>query len=194
MKRDWWSPGSSKEYDEKCKCYIDQYSKISVNGSYYSGNLTINENIADNSGLFCKSNFPPLFLIFFFSTVSWNAFKKFEAKYGSDNSTFVNGLSSDQLFFVSYAQSWCIAKDRISEWDPHSPSRARVLGAVMNSRAFSRSFNCTVGSRMNPETKCAIWEEPVPPSRLSLSIPQQTIFAQFSVIVLSILVFLYFPL
>jgi predicted metalloendopeptidase len=126
--------------------------------------------------------------------VSWSAYKKFENKYGTQNSTFVDGLSNDQLFFVYYAQSWCIDKDKISEFDPHSPPRARVVGAIMNSGAFARSFNCPVGSRMNPTNKCAIWEDPTPPSILSLSTPQQTLRAQFCVIVLSLLAFLYAPL
>jgi hypothetical protein len=94
---------------------------------------------------------------------------------------------------VSYAQSWCISQDHISDSNPHSPPRARVLGAVMNSGAFARSFNCPVGSRMNPAEKCAIWEEPAAPSRLSLTLPQQSLIAQFAVIVLSVLVFIYLP-
>jgi endothelin-converting enzyme len=54
VKRDWWSEKSSLQYNEKCKCFVDQYSKIQINGSFFDGAHTLNENIADNVGLFCK--------------------------------------------------------------------------------------------------------------------------------------------
>lgn len=33
----------------------------------------------------------------------------------------------------------------------------RVIGSLQNSEAFSKAYNCPVGSFMNPEKKCRIW-------------------------------------
>jgi hypothetical protein len=89
--------------------------------------------------------------------VSWNAYKQFEAKYGQEDE-FIEGFTNDQLFFVSFAQLWCIKKDMINPNDPHSPPKARVLGVLRNSQAFANAFHCPVNSSMNPSNKCSIWE------------------------------------
>jgi hypothetical protein len=84
--------------------------------------------------------------------VSWNAFKKFEAKYGKEES-LIEEYSTDQLFFLSFAQTWCSASDVHLLSDPH-----RVLGVLRNSQVFADSFKCPSGSYMNPPSKCSIWE------------------------------------
>lgn len=43
-------------------------------------------------------------------------------------------------------------------YDVHSTARLRVIGPVSNSEDFAKAFNCPVGSPMNPENKCNIWE------------------------------------
>jgi putative endopeptidase len=53
-KKDWWSASASDEFNKRAQCFVDQYSKIAVNGTFVNGNQTINENIADNAGLSCK--------------------------------------------------------------------------------------------------------------------------------------------
>jgi predicted metalloendopeptidase len=52
--RNWWTNISSSNYMAKSQCFVDEYSKIPINGTYFSGSSTLNENIADNAGLFCK--------------------------------------------------------------------------------------------------------------------------------------------
>ncbi len=52
-KKDWWSQSSSDEFNKRANCFVDQYSKLSVNGTMVNGNKTVNENIADNAGLLC---------------------------------------------------------------------------------------------------------------------------------------------
>jgi hypothetical protein len=89
--------------------------------------------------------------------VSWNAFKKYEAKYGKEES-LLSDYSVDQLFFISFAQTWCVEHDLNLPVDPHSPPKARVLGTLRNSQAFADAFKCPAGSNMNPVSKCAIWE------------------------------------
>lgn len=67
-----------------------------------------------------------------------------------------------QLFFVSYALSWCEidtpeAIKRMVKSNPHSPPQFRVIGPVSQYTGFAQAFNCTAGSPMNPVTKCTVW-------------------------------------
>ena len=33
----------------------------------------------------------------------------------------------------------------------------RVYGPLQNSEEFAKAFQCPVGTRMNPQKKCAVW-------------------------------------
>lgn len=63
-----------------------------------------------------------------------------------------------------YLQLWCETvqnKDIImhrAKYDVHSTARLRTIGSMSNSEDFARAFKCPVGSPMNPENKCNIWE------------------------------------
>lgn len=68
----------------------------------------------------------------------------------------------EQLFFISYANIWCgkqtpqSLKQQILN-GPHSPGQNRVLGVLSNSIEFSRHFQCSQTSAMNPPKKCFLW-------------------------------------
>lgn len=58
---------------------------------------------------------------------------------------------------------WCNANrpeyaKSTQKFDPHSPNRLRVIGAVSNTNDFSKAFKCPKGSPMNPDDKCNIWK------------------------------------
>jgi predicted metalloendopeptidase len=53
-KRNWWSNFSLENFEEKCSCFVEQYSHIPINGTYFDGQYTLIENIADNAGIQCK--------------------------------------------------------------------------------------------------------------------------------------------
>lgn len=67
-----------------------------------------------------------------------------------------------QLFYIKFASVWCnnerdeSLKHEVLNED-HSVGRMRVIGSIVNSEDFGESFNCPVGSPMNPENKCLIW-------------------------------------
>lgn len=97
-----WSENSRKEYNERVQCIIDQYSNYrvkeveeyeNIDAFYLNGNFTQKEDIADCGGV----------------KLSLNAFKKFENEF-PESKIIPIGLhefDSDQLFWLSFAQTFC---------------------------------------------------------------------------------------
>ncbi|CAG2168038.1 unnamed protein product [Oppiella nova] len=142
----WWTDEINKVYREKANCFAQQYNQYLIESTdeYLNGNHTLEENICDFAGL----------------QQSYTAYKL-----NKDN-TFVQlpGLTnytSDQLFFIQYAQIWCevvsLEGHRRSLLDDHSPGRYRANGVLVNSEQFSKAFLCPKDSVMNPSAKCGLW-------------------------------------
>ena len=107
---------------------------------------TQGENIADNGGV------REAYLAY----EAWVAANKQEHK--------LPGLpyTPQQMFWISMANLWCTkitskAQENFLITDPHSPGEFRVIGPLSNSAEFSKDFNCSVGSKMNPIKKCVVW-------------------------------------
>lgn len=145
----WWRQSSIEKFYQKCKCFIDQYSKyilpevkIPLNGY-----LTQGENIADNGGL----------------KQSFRAYERWLRDNPDADETLPEfNFTSRQLFFLNFAQVWCgqqrleAAKTRMKS-AVHAPGIFRVIGVLSNSEEFAKAFNCPKNSPMNPESKCGIW-------------------------------------
>lgn len=148
----WWSEASAAKYEEREKCYVDLYDTYKPRDLdiHVRGNLTLGENIADTNGV----------------NVAYRAFKR-RANNTEDgipppNSLLARELTNDQLFFVSYAQTWCTLYRQEAlkvqmMTDPHSPGQFRVLGPLSQSPIFAKAFSCRNNSRYNPEQKCHLW-------------------------------------
>ncbi|KAF9384409.1 hypothetical protein CPC16_008446 [Podila verticillata] len=156
---DWWTNATATEFESRTKCFIDQYANFTVTGPdgkilHTNGLQTLGENIADNGG----------------SRISFMAWAKrfttdrLSQKYNNKllPGVRLSHLSREQLFFISFGQSWCRLRtptflaNQIRD-DEHSPSHARVNGVMQNSREFARAFRCRRNSFMNPVNKCEIW-------------------------------------
>uniref|UniRef100_A0A8C9WAF4 Neprilysin n=1 Tax=Scleropages formosus TaxID=113540 RepID=A0A8C9WAF4_SCLFO len=147
--KDWWTPGSSRRFQELAKCMVQQYGNFSwdlANGQNLSGNNTLGENIADNGGI----------------RQSYQAYLNYMNKHGPEKPLPGIDLNHKQLFFLNFAQVWCgthrpeHAVNSIKT-DAHSPGKFRVLGSLQNFPEFARVFKCQRTSFMVPEKTCHVW-------------------------------------
>jgi predicted metalloendopeptidase len=164
MLRQWWDDKSSSEYDSRAKCYVklfDSYKPRELE-IHVRGNLTLGENLADAAGLkFSYRAFRTA------TDAARNTSKELVASNLKDaepppNKMLARELTNNQLFFVAYAQSYCMLAHRsaLQNWmqtDPHTPGRFRVQGALSQNNDFAKAFQCRRGSTYNPEKKCSLW-------------------------------------
>ena len=142
--RDWWTPADGKEFQERASCISDQYSKyVIIDDIKINGKLTLGEDVADLGGLLLAHN-------------AWKEETKGQKLESMD------GLTSEQRFFVGYGQSWCSntrdeAKRLRATVDPHSPDNYRASGVVTNMPEFQQAFRCKTGTPMAPEKRCRVW-------------------------------------
>ncbi|KAK3802842.1 hypothetical protein RRG08_053993 [Elysia crispata] len=142
-----------KSYMEATQCFIDQYDNYTYPQLKGKPNFKQNairsagEIVADSSGI----------------KQSYSAYRKEVDKLGEEEKMLPGlGLSPDQLFFVSFAQHFCsketqehlISRLRIHN---HPEPTYRILSTLWNFPEFSQTFNCSLGSPMNPERKCSLF-------------------------------------
>ena len=144
--RDWWSKEDHKNFAAKTGMLIEQYNAFSpVPGYHVNGELTLGENIADNSGLAI-------------------AYKAYHLSLGGKEAPVIDGLTGDQRLFMGFAQVWR-SKTREPQAivslksDPHSPARFRTDGTLANQPGFYNAFGVKEGDRMYlpPERRAIIW-------------------------------------
>ena len=144
--RDWWTAGDRARFAAKTSALVAQYSAFSpLPGYYVNGELTLGENIADNSGLAI-------------------AFKAYHLSLAGKPAPVIDGMTGDERFFYGFAQVWR-GKERDAallqqiKSDPHSPDEFRVTGAVRNQPGFYATFGVKPGDGMYlpPEKRVSIW-------------------------------------
>ena len=144
--KNWWSKDDYEKFKAKGEEVINLYSSFVVLDSLHvNGRLTQGENTADIGGI----------------AIAYDAFKL--TKEGQDTAR-IDGLTPDQRFFLSFAQSWRkkVKDESLRQQvntDPHSPGLFRVLGPLINFTPFYAAFNVKEGDKMFvPEDKrIKIW-------------------------------------
>ena len=144
--KDWWTKEDREKFEARTKCVDDQYSSyVSVEDVHINGKLTLGENVADLGGEIL-------------------AYMAWQEKDKKQNLQPVDGLTPEQRFFIGFAQ-WDCANERPEDMrvraltDPHSPSRFRINGVVVNMPEFAKAFSCKVGQPMvkKPDEVCRVW-------------------------------------
>ncbi|XP_064094296.1 neprilysin-1-like [Macrobrachium nipponense] len=143
----WWSDEMAEQFTERAACFVEQYSQypIEMVGKNVDGNETLGDNICDNAGVLN----------------AWLAYTRWRDKYGSEPSLPGMDYTVPQIFFITFAQIWCevVSKEGYEKYskDMHSPGIYRANGVAQNSVFFAETWNCPLGSPMNPEKKCHLW-------------------------------------
>jgi putative endopeptidase len=125
---------------------VEQYAaEEPVPGFHVNGELTLGENIADNSGLAI-------------------AYKAYELSLGGKKSPVIDGLTGEQRLYIGYAQIWR-GKSRTDDTilriktDPHSPQEVRGTLPLKNQPGFYQAFGVNEGDKMYlpPAARVLLW-------------------------------------
>ncbi|MEN9865896.1 MAG: hypothetical protein RL748_1486 [Pseudomonadota bacterium] len=144
--RNWWTPEDHKNFKAKTTQLVAQYNSFSpIPGYHVNGELTLGENIADNSGLAI-------------------AYKAYQISLGGKPAPVIDGLSGDQRFYMGFGQVWR-GKIRDQELivrlktDPHSPGEYRANGTLRNQPGFYQTYGVKEGDKMYlaPNQRVTIW-------------------------------------
>jgi predicted metalloendopeptidase len=144
--RDWWTASDHQNFAAKTKMLVNQYNGYSpLPGYHVNGELTLGENIADNSGLAI-------------------AYKAYKISLKGKPAPVINGLTGDQRFYMGWGQVWRVKMREAQQvvqvkTDPHSPGQFRANGTLMNQPAFYSAFGVKPGDKMYlaPSERVIIW-------------------------------------
>ncbi|XP_045466322.1 neprilysin-11-like [Harmonia axyridis] len=140
---DMWTNETLIAYQEKIKCFKEQYNRYYVEelNRTVDGSASLNENLADNGGV----------------RISYSASKKLFDSIEMASKKF----TAEQLFFIGFGTTFCSTETvehlEYSLNKGYSPPKFRIIGALSNMEEFSKAFNCPKSSTMNREEKCSLW-------------------------------------
>jgi predicted metalloendopeptidase len=144
--RDWWTEADHKNFKAKTTALVKQYNAFEpIPGYHVNGELTLGENIADNSGLAI-------------------AYKAYHISLKGKKSPVIGGMTGDQRLYAGWAQVW---RSKMREQqqivqvktDPHSPGEFRANGTLRNQPGFYDAFGLKQGDKMYlaPNERVIIW-------------------------------------
>ncbi len=144
--RDWFTPEDHEKFKAKARALVAQYDVYEpVPGFHVNGELTLGENIGDNSGLAI-------------------AYKAYRLSLAGKPAPVIDGLTGDERLYLGWVQVWR-GKAREAEaiqrtkTDPHSPPAVRGTAPVVNQEGFYIAFGVKEGDKMYlpPDRRVAIW-------------------------------------
>ncbi|MEJ7592534.1 MAG: M13-type metalloendopeptidase [Planctomycetaceae bacterium] len=144
--QNWWTAADREAFEKLTGQLVTQFEGYEpLPGRKLNGKLTLGENIADLSGMAI-------------------AYKAYRMSLGGKDGPVIDGHTSAQRFFLSWAQIWR-RKYREDELirrlviDPHSPSSFRANGPISNLDAFYEAFGVKPGDKLfKPEAdRIQIW-------------------------------------
>jgi putative endopeptidase len=144
--RDWFTPEDHQKFKAKTRVLVAQYNTYEpVPGFPVNGELTLGENIGDNSGLAI-------------------AYKAYRLSLAGKTAPVIDGFTGEQRLYLGWVQVWR-GKEREAEAiqriksDPHSPAAVRGTAPVVNQEGFYAAFGVKEGDKMYlpPGKRVNIW-------------------------------------
>jgi putative endopeptidase len=144
--RDWFTKEDHDKFAAKTRALIDQYNAYEpVPGYHVNGQLTLGENIADNSGLAI-------------------AYEAYHLSLKGRTAPVIDGFTGDQRLYLGWVQVWR-AKVReaqsiyLIKVDTHSPATVRGFAPLLNQTGFHAAFGVKEGDKMYlpPDKRVNIW-------------------------------------
>ena len=144
--RNWWATADKAAFQAMGDKLVQQFSAYQLfPGKHVNGQLTLSENMADLAGL----------------QIAYDAYiNTLKGK----KSPLINGLTGEQRFFYSYAQSRRskFRPELAAQWlvtDPHAPDVFRINGVVINIDGFHQAFHTQPGDGMfnSQANRLRIW-------------------------------------
>ena len=141
--RNWWTDADRTAFQQRAQCSANQYSGYQVVGRLkVDGQLTLDEDIADNGGV----------------RLAYAALQKILA----DKPLSQDALTPQQRFFLGWANLWCQNRTEtysreLAAEDSHPPGKWRVNGVVSNMPEFRSAFACKTGQAMVSANACRVW-------------------------------------
>jgi len=144
--RNWWTDADRQQFSQRTHALVEQYNAYSpLPGYFVNGELTLGENIADNSGLAI-------------------AFKAYHLTLANESVPDIDGLSGDQRFYCGWVQVWrSRVRDaeaiRLLKVDPHAPAAVRANGALVNQPGYQAAFGTQPGDLLYraPDQQVILW-------------------------------------
>lgn len=144
--RDWWTASDHKKFAAKTAALVKQYNAFSpMPGYFVNGELTLGENIADNSGLAIAT-------------------KAYKLSLNGKPAAVIDGFTGEQRLYIGWAQVWQMKMRDAStlvqiKTDPHSPAAFRGNGPLRNQPDFFKAFGIKAGDQMYlaPKDRVIIW-------------------------------------
>ena len=141
----WWTPEDLAHFKAASEKLVKQYDAYKLFPDLnLNGTLTLGENIADVAGL----------------AVAYDAYR---LSYGGKEAPTVDGLTGDQQFFLSFAQSWRVKTREATQRQravtgSHAPGELRAL-TVRNLDAWYTAFGVKQGDTLYlaPADRVRIW-------------------------------------
>lgn len=93
---------------------------------------------------------------------SYNAFMNWESQKGEERILPGVTYTTQQLFFISYAQTMCSAAreeemQNFVKLSRYLPGRVRVLSTLSQVSEFTEAFGCGRNTLLNPDKRCQLW-------------------------------------
>jgi len=142
----WFTPDDLAKFKARTHALVEQYSAYEpVPGYHLNGELTLGENIADNSGLAM-------------------AYKAYRLSLEGHTAPVIDGMTGDQRFYAGWAQAFR-GKTREDQeivrikTDPHSPFSVRGTAPEMNQTPFYEAYGIKDGDKMflAPQKRVTLW-------------------------------------